>query len=477
MPVPLEVSVPPIRPGLIALLAAASLLPVGSAVAGPARSEALGGLDLFYEDAVNIYSNPGTFAQHGHRIWFSLGGAGTAGGLPSFEPHGGVAVRIRNVLNLGLVLNRSPEAYDFGAALWPVVDAYIPGGPGGELSGADGPSESTEPIRFPVDLFVGFGDPWSRLRVGLNIYYGGGASRTWTIDDEDNDGVQDIDIVRKQTHLWNVALGLSGGAEGAAVRPELWVRIGMLSAWHDQRSGLGESGAGTSSEDGITEVTSDRILSLDRAVRIGLGARAQLATPIQGLTVVPGLRYDFATGAFRYDDNMVNPDSDAELSQRAATAHDLRGGLGLSWTQDDLLVHGSVSVATTIRNVRDETHDDEEIAQSRLLSVTLRAPEVALGAEYRVVPALALRGSVKGTVVGGRTYDQETLGVGGWPDPDDRFVEQNAGVLAPQVTVTATGGFGLVVKRFRLDGNLGGAFLGGTVPTLLGRIDAGFVFD
>lgn len=450
---------------------------VGEAQAGPARSEAMGGVDLFYEDSTNVFTNPATFASHSHRLWFSLGGAGAVGSLPSFDPHGGVSVRIRNVVSLGLVLNRNPNLYGFGAALMPVANQYIDGGPGGVLEGADGPSETTEPIRFPLDFFVGLGDPWSRLRVGLNVYYGGGSNRSWTIDDEDNDGVQDIEIIRKQTHLWNVAFGLSGGAEGAAVRPDVWLRIGMLSAWHDERSGSGPGGSSGSASDGITDVRSDRILSLDRDIRIGLGARAHLATPVTGLSVVPALQYDVAIGAIRFDDNMVNPDSDAELSQRAATGHEARAGLGLTWNHDDLLVHGSLSAAVTAVNVRDEVHDDDEITQSRRLAVQMRLPEIALAAEYRIAPPLLLRGSVKGTVLGGRTLDQQTDGVGAWPDPDDRLVEQGMGMLDPRVTVTATGGFGLEIKRFRLDANLGGAFLGGTVPTLLGRLDAGFVFN
>jgi hypothetical protein len=451
----------------------AALLP-GSASANPARSEVLGGLDLFFEDATNQFTNPALAARYGNRVWFSMGANGVVGGVPLLDPHGGGAVRIKDAVTLGVVLNRSPRLYGFDQALWPVLDAYVPGGPGNELEGSDGPSESTAPLRFPMDLFVAIGNPWSRLRAGINIYYAGGSVRNWTIDDEDDDGTQEIEVVNKQTHLWNVALGISGGSPDDAVRPEASLRIGAISAWHDERRGTGDGG-GTG--DGITDVSVDRILSLDRDLRVGGSFRLHLDTPVAGLSATPALQYDFATGSFRFDDNLVNPDSDAEMSGRIAQAHDARLGIGLNFEHEDLLVHGSLSGAIRARNVRDEVHDDDEIQQNRTLDVDILLPEVALGAEYRLLPALLVRAGVRGTVVGGRQVHQTTEGVGAWPGPDDRIVEQVVDTLDPRVTVTATSGIGIEHKAFRLDAVVGGAFLGQSVPNLFTRFDLGFQFE
>ena len=455
------------------LVLALSLLPA-SAMAGPARSEAFGGLDLFYEDSSNMFTNPALAATYGNRVWFSLGANGSLGGLPLVDPHGGGSVRIKDAVTLGIVLNRSPRLYGFDQAMWPVLEAYVPGGLGTDLEGADGPSEATAPLRFPLDLFIALGNPYSRLRAGLNVYYAGGSSRDWTIDDEDDDGVQEIEVINQQTHLWNVALGVAIGAPDDAVRPEISLRIGMLSAWHDERQGTGD---GSGDGDAITDVSVDRILSLDRDLRVGGALRVHLTTPVAGLQAVPALQYDFATGAFRYDDNMVNPDSDAELSTRVAQAHDARLGLGLNFTRDELLVHGSISGGVRARTNRDELHDDEEIQQIRVQDLDIIIPEIALAAEYRLLPALLIRAGVRGTVVGGRHFHQETQGVGAWPDPDDRVINQVVDTLDPRVTVSSTVGLAIEHKAFRLDTIVGGAFLGQSVPNLFSRIDLGFVFE
>ncbi len=281
------------------------LLP-SAAHADTARLQALGDAGLFTEDSSNVFTNPAQMARYSNRAWFSLGVE-----VPSFTPEGvattrvsplgGGAVRIKKVVTLGIVLNRDPQLYGFGNALWPVLTQYMPQGPGGLLSGPSGPAETTAPLAFPLDFFFAAGDQYSPLRVGVGVYYAGGSTRDWGIDDNDRDDLEDVLIVRKETHLFNVSVGIAGGSMADRVRPEGWVRVGFASAWHDEQGDFETS----SSE---TEPTVDRILSMDRDLRVGGGFRVHVGDAERGILVSPGFQYDFANGAYRFDDNLVNPD-------------------------------------------------------------------------------------------------------------------------------------------------------------------------
>ncbi len=460
-----------------AVLAALPLLAVlaapGTASADRARVQSLGGVDLLVEDDSDIFLNPAHIGAYSNRAWFSLGVTGS-GGAVGFDPHGGGAVRIRDVFNLGVVLNRSPQAYGFGNAMWPVVNVYIPGGPGGTLSGSDGPAEVTAPLRFPVDLFVGYGNKDTAFRAGMNLYYAGGANRVWEVEDADQDNLENRGVTRMQTHLFNVTLGVAVGRTTDRVRPEGWVRIGNLAAWVDEQ-GFRDAPAG---EDGDPII--DRILSLDRDVRVGAGFRVPIgdATALRGVVVTPGLRYDVAFGTFRFDDNLVNPDSDAEKAERAVTAHHARLGVGIAGRADDLLVVGSASLVTTVLSTKDTTiASDTDIDQSVAQTVDFALPELSIGAEYRVLPVLLIRAGIRSTVGAGRTITTNSTFTG--PE-DDLFKSDVSQVIVPQavgVAFEANGGIGLHVRRFKLDATLGGLFLGQAGTSFFSRIDLSFSFD
>lgn len=461
------------RTAALALPLVAILSIPGIASADRARVQSLGGIDLLIEDNSDIFLNPAHIGAYSNRAWFSLGVTGS-GGTVGFDPHGGGAVRIRDVFNLGVVLNRSPQAYGFGNAIWPVANVYIPGGPGGTLSGPDGPSEPTAPLRFPVDLFVGYGNKDTGVRVGANFYYAGGAQRVWEVEDSDQDGNENSGVTRLQSHLFNATVGVAVGRTTDRVRPEGWFRVGNLAAWADEQSFRGTA----TGEDPVV----DRILSMDRDLRIGFGARVPIgdATALRGVVVTPALSYDVAMGSFRFDDNLVNPDSDAEQAQRAATAHDLRVGVGVAGRADDLLVVGTASVVAKILSVKDTLIDDDTLGtidQFTNEAVDLALPELSIGAEYRVLPVLIVRAGVRSTVGGGRQILTAKSFNG--PEADLFQLDVNQTIIPQDLTVAfeANGGLGLHVRRFALDATFGGLFLGQAGSSFFSRVDLSFNFD
>ena len=456
---------------LAALAALALLATPGVASADRARVQGMGGVDLFTEDDSNVFLNPALIAIYSNRAWFSLGVTG-GGGTLGFDPTGGGAVRIRDLFNLGIVLNRSPRAYGFDAALMPVAEAYIAGGPGGSLAGPEGPSDATAPLRFPVDLFVGYGNKDSAVRIGGNVYYAGGLVRSWEIEDRDADDLETSTTTKAQTHLFNVTLGVAGGRSTDRVRPEGWLRLGVLSAWSDRQSSR-ETTTGSTP-------TADRILSLDRDVRVGGGMRVHIGDPssLRGVVVSPGFTYDGAVGAYRFDDNLVNPDSDAEEATRVASAHAARLGVGVAGRIDDLRVLASASLTANILNVRDTVNGEPgEVEEATSDLVDLAIPELSIGAEYHVLPALLIRAGVRSTVGAGRTILTQKTFEG---DAEDLFQLDVRQVVQPRPVATAfeaTGGLGLRVRRFSLDATLGGLFLGQAGTSFLSRIDLSFNFD
>jgi len=456
---------------LFALFLAALLLPA-TAAADRARVQSLGGVDLLVEDDSNLFFNPAHIALYSNRAWMSLGVTGS-GGAVGFDPMGGGAVQIKRLFNLGVVLNRSPLAYNFDAAIWPVANVYIPGGPGGALSGPAGPSEVTAPLRFPVDLFVAYGNRDTPVRAGVNVYYAGGAQRSWSLDDSDQDGNETSTVQRLQTHLLNVTFGVSGGRSTDRVRPEGWLRVGVLTAWSDRQSFREEN-------DGSETTTVDRILSLDRDMRVGAGFRVHIGDPTstRGVVVSPGLRYDIAGGAFRFDDNLANPDTPAEEALRRAWGHSLQVGAGVAGRVDQLRVIGTVAVNVDALRVFDQTaNNDDTVDQSVNEAFDLAIPELSIGAEYNVLPALIVRGGVRSTVGAGRTITTNKTFEGPADDAFQLDVDQFIGTRPVALGFEANGGIGLRVRRFSLDATLGGLFLGQGQMSFLSRIDMSFSFD
>ena len=449
-----------------------------AAHADTARLQALGDADLFIEDSSNVFTNPALMARYSNRAWFSLGVE-----VPSFTPEGlatsrvsplaGAAVRIKKVVTLGIVLNRDPQLYGFGNALWPVLTQYMPHGPGGLLEGPAGPAETTAPLAFPLDFFFAAGDEYSPLRVGLNLYYAGGNSRDWSIDDNDRDDLEEVLVVSKETHLFNATIGVSGGSMADRVRPEGWVRVGFASAWHDEHGDFETTDAGT-------EPTVDRILALDRDVRVGGGFRVHIGDADRGIMVSPGIQYDVANGAFRFDDNLVNPDGPDELALRDVLAHDARVGLGLGYRAEDLLVQGSLSLRLRALTITDELDaGDDGIERFTDDSMDMALPELSIGAEYRVHPVVIVRAGLRSTVLGGRTLATVKAAQGNTDSPFEYDVVQTIAVAPVQATLSATGGLGLHIKRFQADLIVGSLFLGSSsgTPDLFTRIDVAFDFD
>ena len=443
---------------------------------GPARADALAADDLLVEDSSNIYLNPAHVVGYGNRAWFSLGLAGTGSSF-TLSPHGGAAVRIKDSVTLGLVLNRATSLYAFDAALMPVYGAYVTGG---VLAGPAGNVADIPPMRFPLDFFAGFGSASGPFRAGLNVYYAGGTQHDWNLSDYDDDGIADTDLQRAQTHLLNATVGVQGGAPTDRTRAEGWFRLGWATAWHEHRV-FAEAEDGTDHEDFVDQVT-----SMDRDLRFGGGFRIHLGDPHRGFVVTPGFRYDVASGAFRFDDNMESPDSLDEQALRQATAHDALAGLAVAWRADDLLVRGDVQLGLLMLEVADHLATSEDDAfESALRSWDVRLPTVSVGAEYRVLPPLLVRAGLRSTVVGGRTvFDTEE-----YSGPNGALLahvdDQQLQTSDPSVTLQASGGLGLEVKRLRVDALLGALIfptsaslgLGGTSAQFFSRLDLSVSFD
>jgi hypothetical protein len=437
--------------------------------------QSLGGVDLLIEDSSNVFTNPALAGIYNNRVFFSLGVNADSGAV-GFDPHGGGFVTIKDMVTLGLVLNRSPLNYGFDRALWPVAEQYIEGGPGGILEGPDGPAEQTAPLRFPADIFFAVGNPWSKLRLGLNIYYAGGAERVWSLDDSDQDDLEEGLVGKRQTHLFSTTIGLSGGSLADRTRGEGWVRVSLLSAWYDEQGYIEVS-------PGETEPTVDRVVALDRDLRVGGGFRMHIGDTEQGFVVSPGIEYDHAFGVFRFDDNLVAPDSEEENAQRNVTANDGKVGVGVAWRGDGLLINGTVALGVRNLQTIDTLEVDEGIEQATSNTVDLAIPQFSIGAEYRVLPVLLVRAGIRSTVVGGRTIASARGAVGAADDPFETDVVQTMATAPVHANFAATGGLGLEVKRFRADVILGGLFLGGgnalsgTNMSFFSRIDLGFDFN
>ena len=449
-----------------------------AAHADTARLQALGDAGLYTEDSSNVFTNPALMARYSNRAWFSLGvsvPAFTAEGVATtrVSPLGGAAVRIKKVVTLGIVLNRDPQLYGFGNALWPVLTQYMPQGPGGLLMGPSGPAETTAPLAFPLDFFFAAGDQYSPLRVGVNIYYAGGNSRDWSITDADRDDLEEILVISKETHLFNASVGLSGGSIADRVRPEGWFRVSFASAWHDEDGEF-------ETADAEPEPTVDRILALDRDVRVGGGFRLHVGDADRGIMVTPGIQYDAASGAYRFDDNLVNPDGPDELALRDVVAHDARAGVGVAYRAEDLLVQGSIGLRVRALSRIDELDaGDEGIERFIDEGLEMALPELSIGAEYRVHPVVIVRAGLRSTVLGGRTIRTVTAAEGNPDSPFEYDVVQRIDVAPVQATLSATGGLGLHVKRFQADLIVGSLFLGSSsgTPDLFTRIDVAFDFD
>jgi hypothetical protein len=449
------------------VLAALILFPAVAQAQG-ARLEALGGSQLLVEDASNLFMNPALAGIYRNRVFFSLG-VTRGEGLTGFDPHGGAFIGLAPEVTLGIVLNRDPGSYEFGNAFLPVLGAYLPEGPGGPLEGPDGPVETSAPLRFPADLFLSFGTPWSKLRMGFNIYYAGGATREYTVEDPDQTTDVETLILKAQTHLISGTVGVSGGSLADTLRAEGWVRVTLASAWTDQ----------TGTDESLEEPeTLDRITSMDRDLRLGAGMRVHIGDVEQGFVVSPGFQFDTAFGVFRFDDNLVDPDSEAEDVQRNASANDAKVGLGLAWRGSDLLVQGTAALAVRNLKVIDTFEVDDGIEQSTFDRVTMALPEISIGAEYRALPWLIVRAGIRSSVIGGRELTHSLFAVG---DPEDPFETEVIQTIVPSdvaVDVAASTGVGIEFKRFRGDIIVGGLFLPGVAePNFFSRADLTFHWD
>ncbi len=450
------------------LVLAALILFPALAQAQEARLESLAGSQLLVEDASNLFMNPALAGIYRNRVFFSLG-VTRGDGLTGFDPHGGAFIGLAPEVTLGIVLNRSPGNYEFGNAFLPVLGAYLPEGPGGPLEGPDGPVEASAPLRFPADLFLSFGTPWSKLRLGFNLYYAGGATREYIVEDPDQDTDVEEFISKAQTHLISGTVGLSGGSLADRLRAEGWVRLTFASAWNDQTA-FDEASDPTE--------TVDRITSMDRDLRFGGGARVHIGDVEQGFVVSPGVQFDHALGVFRFDDNLVSPNSDAEKAQRNASANHAKLGLGLAWRGGDLLVNGTAALAVRNLQVIDTLEEDVGIEQTTSNHVTMALPEISIGAEYRALPWLLVRAGIRSSVVGGREITHQLSAEG---DPDDPFETEIVQTIATSdvaVDVAASTGVGIEFKRFRGDIIVGGLFLPGVTEfNFFSRADLTFHWD
>jgi len=437
-----------------------------TASADRARAQSLGGVGLLMEDSSNLFTNPGLIGRYSDRAWFSLGVVG-AGADATFTPHGGAAVTIGRVVDLGVVLNRSPQAYDFGNALWPAGTLYLPAGPGGLIQIPNAPTEPTAPLRFPIDLFVGFGQRDRGARVGINLYYAGGVLKTEDTTFDPESPLDDVTLAESQSHLASLSIGVAAPTD-LRVRPEAWIRGSFLAVTSVQRTVIGQS---TFVEG---ETTVDRATNLDSDVRVGAGVRVHIGDPtaLRGVVWTPAAQYDVAPSWYHFNDE--HEQNDAERVSHQPTAHDLRLGLGVAARLEDLRILGSASFTLQDLRVRHVNDREGTLVVDRREDVGL--PEVTLGAEYRLRPFLLVRGGLRTSLVGGRTAQSTTF----FDEDVEGPVElRSFGASAPRVPILALeahGGVGIEVRRMTLDATLGGLLLGADGMALIGRMDLGFHF-
>ncbi len=452
-------------PRLLALSVALLLavLPA-TASADRARVEALGAVDLLIEDSSDLFTNPALLGRYSDRVWISLGVTGNGGSF-GFDPMGGAAIRVTDGFDLGVALNRNPTSYDFGNALWPVATVYLPDGPGGAFALPGAPAEGTAPLRFPVDVFFGFGRAQAAVRGGLNIYYAGGEVRLQDTDISETS--EDVVDLTRQSHLVNVTFGLAA-RDTDFVRPEVWLRVGNLSSRAAREQVVGR----TALQEG--ERIDRWSLALSADVRGGGGVRVHIGDPLdpRGVVLSPAVQYDGAIGWYSYNDD--NLSGDAERTTWAPSAHHLRGGLGVAVRLNELRIVGTASVVAEELRVRQtQARAGYQIRDSK---VELSLPELSLGAEYRVRPALLLRAGLRSAVVGGRAVHTTTL----FEEAGTELVQVNQDrVTTPKaaaIGVEAHGGVALQVRRMTLDVTAGGAFLGQAGAAYFGRMDLSFAF-
>ena len=449
---------PPPLP-LVALL----LLAPASASADRARLQALGGVDLYAEDSANIFTNPGLIGQHTDRAWFSLGVSSLYSTV--FDPLGGAAIRLGPAVDLGVVLNRSPQSYGFDDAMWPIATLYMPSGPGGILQIPGAPTAATAPLRFPIDLFLGFGRREAPVHVGVNLYYAGGTRRSSSAVSPEG-AVEETEVLStQQSHLIHLAIGVATRTTDL-VRPEVWVRGGNLfvNARDDAVVGQSELLEG--------ETVTDRVMALSSDVRVGGGVRVHVGDADAALIVSPTIKYDMALGWYHYNDEFES--SDAERLNHAPTAHNLQAGVGIRAQVAEVTLIGSAGV--TIEELRVKRTHAREGTQTRERRTDVALPEVSLGAEGRILPPLVLRAGLRTALVGGRTTQSTTF----FEEDVDGLVDvRQIGASSPRVPILsleASGGVGLQVRRMTLDATLGGLILGQDGAALIGRLDLSFAF-
>lgn len=417
-------------------------------------------MHLLIEDSSDLFTNPGLLGRYSNRAWFSFGLGGAPGAL-TISPHGGAAVQLGDGFHLGVTLNRRPEHYDFGNALWPIATAFGDG-PGGLLIVPEegGPVVDTAPLLFPVDLFFGFGADHAPVQGGVNLYYAGGVVHSEATQVSEGSDARSTVVSDRNSHLVHLSIGLAAN-ERAPVRPEGWIRGGLLRMTIDDVT--------TVNGDDVA----DREIALDHDTRFGAGLRVHIgdAGALRGVVVSPALQYDGAVGWMHYSNEFDS--SEAERVTHAPTAHHVRGGVGVSVRMDDLQVVGTASVVAEelrLRHMHSRTGDEIRTSVLRM-----GAPEVSLGAELRVVRALLIRAGVRSVVAGSqethRTFELEEQGL--------ELVEvERSGVAFPQFGgVQAEGGVGIDARRLQIDATVGGLFVEDPLQrALFGRLDLSFSF-
>jgi len=468
---------------------ALAVLPAMQSQATPARAQALGGLDvhtnslntfMYFKDNTNIFLNPALIYRYKDFVGLSLGVAdsgssptsmgSSTGGFSGagISPYGGFLLEPGDSgFVFGLFLNRNPNLFGETAALAPVVNNLISGGPGGSFNtGFQGGASmaSVAPV-FPLDAFVGghFGD----ASIGANIYVAGGLNRSTdntAIDAPDYNDYLIDDRVAKSLYT-SVRLGFH--YEGS-VEPGVYLGFSSLSAWADAFS--------YDTDQGMNDPYVSHTEGIKGTMRVLGGVR--LAVPMDETTVTPHIGVAYATGQTFVDENLGDEDTVENLANNEFRSNglNLNAGVGVTyepvkslkviWTASAHLSRTTLIVddhLTMDADPPDEAEDSRAVGTSTMFA----APVASVAAEYRPFKYLQLRGAVRANVLFARDNMRDIAYYG--PDIAYDGISREDQPSTPGLMAS----FGLSVPLgvLAIDGTFGGLVMGSSDMQFFSRMD------
>ena len=149
-----------------------------------------------------------------------------------------------------------------------------------------------------------------------------------------------------------------------------------------------------------------------------------------------------------------------------------------SLSEDFISSVGCKLLNIDVLNVFDQTNGSgSDVDQVTSDAWDLAVPDLSIGAEYNILPALIVRGGIRSTVGAGRAITTNKTFEGPEDDAFQLDVNQTIANRPVALGFEANGGVGIRVRRFSLDATLGGLFFGQGQASFLSRVDMSFSFD